>query len=384
MSAPTDDRPLVLDLVYRFDTGGLENGVVNLINHGRRYRHAVVALTEAAPAFCRRVQRPETSFHALHKPPGHGAQLYPKLVQLFRALKPAVVHSRNLAALECQVAAWWAGVPVRVHGEHGRDVDDPDGTKLRYQLTRRLYRPFVHHHVALSGDLAGYLRERVGVPEARLSHICNGVDDQRFHPAGPARAPLDGSPFNDPGLFVVGTVGRMAAIKAQTFLVEGFIATLRARPELADRLRLVLVGDGPLRADCAQRLEAAGLARLAWLAGERADVPNVMRSLDCFALPSQAEGISNTILEAMASALPVLATRVGGNPELVDDGVTGALVPFGDVDALARCLQAWAADPAAARALGEAGRQRVAREFSLAAMVGRYEDLYDRLLARHA
>jgi sugar transferase (PEP-CTERM/EpsH1 system associated) len=383
-SPAADPRPLVLDLVYRFDTGGLENGVVNLINHGRRYRHAVVALTEAAPAFCERVQQPGVSFHALHKPPGHGARLYPRLVQLFRALKPAVVHSRNLAALECQVAAWWAGVPVRVHGEHGRDVDDPDGTKLRYQLTRRLYRPFVHHHVALSGDLAGYLRDRVGVPEARLSHICNGVDDRRFHPAGAARAPLDGSPFNDPGLFVVGTVGRMAAIKAQTFLVDGFIAALRARPELADRLRLVLVGNGPLRTACAQRLEAAGLAHLAWLAGERADVPNVMRSLDCFVLPSQAEGISNTILEAMASALPVLATRVGGNPELVDDGVTGALVNFGDVAALAGRLQAWAAEPARARALGEAGRQRVAREFSLPAMVGRYEDLYDRLLARHA
>ena len=101
-------------------------------------------------------------------------------------------------------------------------------------------------------------------------------------------------------------------------------------------------------------------------------------------LPSQAEGISNTILEAMASALPVLATRVGGNPELVDDGVTGALVNFGDVGALAGRLQAWAAEPALARALGEAGRQRVEREFSLSAMVGRYEDLYDRLLAQRA
>lgn len=377
-----DPRPLVLDLVYRFDTGGLENGVVNLINHGRRYRHAVVALTEAAPAFCQRVQRPDVPFFSLHKPPGHGAKLYPRLVQLFRELKPDVLHSRNLAALECQVAAWWAGVPVRVHGEHGRDVDDPDGTRLRYQLTRRLYRPFVHHYVALSGDLAGYLRDRVGVPAHRLSHICNGVDDQRFQPAVSGRAPLDGSPFNDPHLFVVGTVGRMAAIKAQTFLVEGFIAALQAQPALADRLRLVLVGNGPLRADCAQRLQAAGLDHLAWLAGERADVPNVMRSLDCFVLPSQAEGISNTILEAMATGLPVLATRVGGNPELVQDGVTGALVTFGDVSALAGRLQQWATDPAQASAMGQAGRQRVEREFSLHAMVDRYETLYDRLLAQ--
>lgn len=383
--SPSDDRPLVLHLVYRFDTGGLENGVVNLINHGTRYRHAVVALTEVAPAFARRIRRDDVRFAGLHKPPGHGAKLYPALVRLFRDWQPAVVHSRNLAAMECQVAAWWAGVPGRVHGEHGRDVDDPDGTRRRYQWMRRAYRPFVHEYVALSLDLAGYLRDKVGIPPERLHHICNGVDSVRFAPTpGGQRAPLAGSPFEDPGLFVVGTVGRMARIKAQTFLVDGFIAALRRAPGLADRLRLALVGDGELREPCRQRLEAAGFGGLAWLAGERADVPDVMRGLDCFVLPSQAEGISNTILEAMASGLPVLATAVGGNPELVQPGETGALVGFGDAEALGEQLVRWASDPALARRLGQAGRARVEQTFSLSAMVRRYEALYDHVLARRA
>ena len=103
-------------------------------------------------------------------------------------LAAAIVHSRNLAALECQVPAWWAGVPVAVHGEHGRDVDDLDGSRKRYQWMRRAYRPFVDQYVALSCDLAAYLRDRVGVPERRVSQIYNGVDIQRFHPAGGGRA----------------------------------------------------------------------------------------------------------------------------------------------------------------------------------------------------
>jgi hypothetical protein len=111
--------------MYRFDTGGLENGIVNLINHmpADRYRHAVIALSEVTD-FRKRIQRDDVQFISLHKPPGHGIWLYPKLFRLFRRLRPAIVHSRNLAALEVQLPAWLAGVPVRIHGEHGRDIGD--------------------------------------------------------------------------------------------------------------------------------------------------------------------------------------------------------------------------------------------------------------------
>jgi sugar transferase (PEP-CTERM/EpsH1 system associated) len=377
-----DPRPLVLHVVYRFDTGGLENGVVNLINHLplQSYRHAVVALTEVAPAFARRIRRDDVGFVSLHKPAGHGAKLYPRLARLYRQLRPAIVHTRNLAALECQVPAWWAGVPVRVHGEHGRDVDDLDGTRRRYQWMRRAYRPFVQQYVALSRDLAGYLRQRVGVPDRQISQIYNGVDITRFHPAPAGRAALAGSPFDDPALFVVGTVGRMQTVKAQTLLARAFIRAIELQPAQRSRLRLAMVGDGPLRAEAQGLLDAAGLGGAAWLPGELADVPDVMRALDCFVLPSLAEGISNTILEAMASGLPVLATDVGGNGELVVAKQTGELVPAGDVEALATGLLRMATDPSRAIAMGDAGRQRVEQEFSLPAMVGAYQALYDRLL----
>lgn len=377
--------PLVLHLVYRFDTGGLENGVVNLINHmpPGAYRHAVVALTDVAPGFARRIVRGDVEFVALHKPPGHAARLYPRLLQLFRQMRPAIVHSRNLAALECQVPAWWADVPVAVHGEHGRDVDDLDGSRKRYQWMRRAYRPFVDQYVALSCDLAGYLRQRVGVPERRVAQIYNGVDIQRFHPADGGRAVLPGSPFNDPTLFIVGTVGRMQTVKAQTLLANAFVRALALQPALRSRLRLVMVGEGPLRAEAQELLAAVGVADLAWLPGERADVPDVMRGLDCFVLPSLAEGISNTILEAMATGLPVLATQVGGNAELVVESETGVIVPSGDTEAMAQALVALVGDPDRARAMGQAGRSRVERQFSLPAMVRAYQGLYDRLMAEN-
>ena len=377
-------RPLVLHVVYRFDTGGLENGVVNLINHmpAGAYRHAVVALTEVVPTFSSRITRQDVEFVSLHKPPGHGARLYPRLARLMRQLQPDIVHTRNLAALECQVPAWWAGVPGRVHGEHGRDVEDLDGSSRRHQWMRRAYSPFVHRYVALSQDLAGYLTQRVGLRASRVVQVYNGVDTTLFAPAQGGRAPIAGCAFGAAPHWLVGTVGRMQTVKDQTLLARAFVGALARQPALRDRLRLVMVGDGPLRAQSLAVLNAAGVADLAWLPGERADVPDVMRGLDCFVLPSKAEGISNTILEAMACALPVVATQVGGNAELVDAGRTGTVVPSGDVDAMADALVQLATDRARAQAWGLAGRARVEQHFSLHSMVAAYQRVYDDVLTR--
>jgi sugar transferase (PEP-CTERM/EpsH1 system associated) len=374
--------PLIAHVVYRFDTGGLENGVVNLINHlpEDAYRHAVIALTEVTD-FARRIRRDDVRCIALDKRPGHTWWLYPKLLRLLRELRPAIVHTRNLAALEVQPAAWLAGVPVRIHGEHGRDVGDYDGSNRTYQRVRRLYRPFVHHYLALSRDLQRYLVDKVHVPPARITQVYNGVDTRRFHPAATTPEPIDGCPFAPERHWIVGTVGRMQTVKDQPTLVRALLRALELAPALRERLRLVLVGDGPLKEQCEVLLAEAGAADLAWLPGERADVPDVMRGLHAFALPSLAEGISNTILEAMATGLPVLATDVGGNAELVETGATGLLVPPSDPDAMAQGLIGLADDPAHAAAMGRAGRAAVEMRFSLEAMIATYQRTYDQCLA---
>ncbi len=382
---PVDDRPLVLHVMHRFDTGGLENGVVNLINHmpAGAYRHAVLAMTDVT-GFRQRVARSDVEFIALKKPPGHGLWQYRRLYSLFRQLRPAVVHSRNLSALEVQVPAWAARVPVRVHGEHGRDVGDLDGNNLNLQRVRRVYRPFVHHYVALSRDLAAYLQSKVLVQPGAITQIYNGVDTARFSPDSRGPQPIDACPFDPAQHWLVGTVGRMQTVKDQPMLAQAFVQALALAPQLAGRLRLVMVGDGPLRAEALTILEVAGLAHLAWLPGERTDVPQVMRGLHAFALPSLAEGISNTILEAMACALPVLATAVGGNADLVLDGVTGYILPPGDPQAMAQAIVALALHAPSARTMGEAGRLRVQERFSMQAMVGAYQSVYDRQLRIHS
>ncbi len=383
MSAGGDPRPLVLHVVTRFDTGGLENGVVNLINNmpAQSYRHAVLALTEVTD-FRHRIRVADVPCLALHKGPGHGFKFYPRVWRMVRELRPAVVHTRNLGPLEMQVAAAAAGGAVRVHGEHGRELNDLDGNNRKLQRLRRLYAPFVHRYVALSRDLKTYLVDKVGISADRIDQIYNGVDAQRFRPLADPAAAVDGWPSISQEAWVVGTVGRMQGVKDQTLLARAFVRALCLRPGLRSSWRLVMVGDGPLRDQVRALMRESDLVDLAWLPGERADVPQIMQRMHCFVLPSLAEGISNTILEAMACGLPVVATEVGGNAELVQAGRTGLLVPAGDVDGMAQALLQIYDATDRGRAMGVAGRCEVERRFSLPAMVAAYQALYDKELAR--
>lgn len=377
----TDPRPLVIHVVYSFDVGGLENGIVNLLNHMpvEHFRHMVVALTTCAPGFTQRVKRADVEFVSLHKPAGHGFKLYPVLFRMFRELRPAIVHTRNIAALEMLVPAWLAGVPVRIHGEHGWDHNDREGSNKKYRLVRQLYSVFVSRYVALSRKIESYLHDKVRIGAGRVRRICNGVDARRFSP-GTGRAPLAGSPFNDPSLIVFGAIGRLQAVKGHADLIRAFAALVRRDADAARDARLAIVGGGGLLADLTALVCEEGLDGKVWLAGERADIPEAMRSFDVFVQPSIAEGISNTLLEAMASGLPVIAADVGGNPELVEAGHTGLLVSPGDTDGLAAAMgQLFHASDLSA-AMGRAGRERVLAEFSLDAMVGAYLFLYQELV----
>jgi sugar transferase (PEP-CTERM/EpsH1 system associated) len=382
MRRQIEEPPLIVHVVHRLATGGLENVVVSLINGlpWGAYRHAVIALTEICD-LRDRVSRSDVEFIALAKGPGHALRLYPMLRTIFQKLSPAIVHTCNLSALETVVPAWLARVPVRIHAEHGWDVFDPDGSSIKYRIIRSLYRPFVSHYVAVSTQLARYLTNHVGIPETRVSLIFNGVDTQRFTPAVLTREELPGFPFSR-DMWVVGTVGRMQQIKNQTLLAEAFVRALMREPTAERTLRLIMVGQGPLREASMRILDAAGVRHLTWLPGERADIAQLMRRLNCFALPSLAEGTSCTIQEAMATGLPVIATAVGGNDGLVLDGVTGTLVPSADVDAMASAiLDYWRCPPQAVRH-GTAGLHRICENFGLQSMLREYHRLFSSLLAQ--
>ena len=373
--------PLVLHIVHRLAMGGLENGLLNLINRMSPdcYRHAIVSLTDIT-SFRDRLRRHDVEVIALDKRDGRDVRVYARLWKVLRRLRPDVVHTRNLPAVEFQVVAAAAGIRSRIHGEHGRDMYDLDGTNLKYNLLRKTVRPFVHHYTAVSAELAAWLVRTIGVRPDRVTRICNGVDTQRFRPRIGPRSSLGPEGFAPSDAIVVGTVGRMEAVKDQLTLVRAFLHLIRAEPNVSKRLRLAIFGDGPLRQEARQLLRSSNWEHLAWLPGESSDISEAMRRLDLFVLPSLREGISNTILEAMASGLSVVATRVGGNPELVEEGQTGMLVPPGEPARMADAIRMYLADPAMLARHGHAGRKRAEAEFSIEAMVNGYLAVYDAAL----
>lgn len=232
----TQRVPLIAHVIYRLDVGGLENGLVNLINRipAQHFRHAIICLTGYSE-FRRRIQRSDVPVFALDKPAGNSPITQFKLWRLLKKLRPDIVHTRNLAALEGTLLAALAGVPVRIHGEHGRDVGDLDGSNRGRQRLRRLFKPFVHQYIALSKDLERYLHEQIQVPPAKIAQLYNGVDTELFHPARAGRELLPLLDFAPPDAFVIGTVGRMQAVKDQLTLARAFVMLLQMVPGGAGR-----------------------------------------------------------------------------------------------------------------------------------------------------
>lgn len=378
------ERPLVAHIIYSLSTGGLENGLVNIINRCPvdHYRHVIICLTQA-DEFAARITAPDVRVIELHKREGHDWSCYRRLWRLLRELRPAIVHSRNLAALEAQLCTLGLWGVRRVHGEHGREITDLDGSNWKYLAFRRVMRFLVDHYIAVSRDLERWLIDRVRVPSSRVSQIYNGVDFSRFAPGTVKPLALLPERWQNRGdIVLVGTVGRLTPVKDQQLLLRTLDWLRAEHSDIARRIGLVVVGDGPLRESLAAQCSELGLDEQVWFAGDRDDVPQLLGALDIFVLPSLAEGISNTILEAMASGLPVLATASGGNVELVEEGVNGGLFPVGDYRALGEALAALVPDAGQRRDLGGRAREGALERFDWDRTVQAYLSVYDRLLAK--
>ncbi|OWW22230.1 TIGR03088 family PEP-CTERM/XrtA system glycosyltransferase [Noviherbaspirillum denitrificans] len=371
MSAP----PLVVHLIFRLDFGGLENMLVERINRmpADRYRHAVVSLTYHTD-FAKKITRPDVELYSLHKPAGMALETHVKLWKLLRQLKPAVVHTYNLSAVEYGITALLAGVPVRVSGSHGRDASDPEGRNKKHNFLRRRMIPFYDCCYSNSADLERWNREVIGVPGHKSRLLHNGIDTGKYKP-GPAPASV---PF-PPGSFVIGTVGRVQDVKDHPGLVDAFLLLKDMAPDQWPALCLAIVGDGPMMAAVREKVASAGIADKVWLPGARTDVNEILRGFSVFVLSSIAEGTPGSALEAMATGLPVVGTRVGGVPEVVADGVTGLVVPARDPQALAKAIACYIEQPALATQHGKAGLERVMQKYSMAAMLNAYLDMYDSL-----
>lgn len=369
--------PRVLHVMDALGVGGTELGLANLIERSAdRIAHSVCCVRSAGATADRLAAR-GVPITVLHKRTGNDWGLPLRIAALCRRTQPDIVHTRNWGSIDGIVGARLAGVRVVVHGEHGRAADDPDGRNRRRNRARRVLAPLLNRVITVSDQLRRWLVDEVRLPAAKVVVLSNGVDAARFQRRAD-RDEIRRRAGYGPEDLVMGTVGRLDPVKNQAALIE----TLALLAPRYPRLRLAIAGDGPERERLAAMIVERRLTGIATLLGQRDDIPSVLNLFDVFLLPSLGEGMCNTILEAMATEVPVIATHVGGNPELVAAGTTGALVPARDTPALARAVAAYLDGDALRRQQGAAGRLRVEQEFGIDSMVERYVQLYGREMER--
>lgn len=359
-----EQRIHVMHILHRFATGGLENGLVNIINRlpESSFRHTIVCITDYDPEFCKRLTSQHVEIVSLNKAPGRNIGYLFELRKLTKKMQPNIIHSRGLAALEAQISSMFLPVS-RVHGEHGWDSAAAKNNK-KYVLLRKLISPLIKHFVVLSQEGHDYLCDDVGIHTKKIDRICNGVDTDKFMPVikEPSRK------------LILTTVGRLAGVKNQQLLIKA-VAKLVHQHHL-DNIELRIVGEGECRTALSELIAESNLNSVCFLLGQHDDVHSLLAKSDVFILPSFAEGISNTILESMACGIPVVASNVGGNTELVQDSVSGSLFESDNVDALVSAILPYIKQSELRQSHGNNARQQAVENFSLNKMVARYHQLY--------
>jgi sugar transferase (PEP-CTERM/EpsH1 system associated) len=368
-------RLRIAHVVLSLDAGGLERIVVDLVAAARRAGHQpLVICLERPGTLAARASQLGARVLSLGKQPGLAPGLVPRLRSIFRRPRPDVVHSHQVAAL-CYAgpAARLAGVPTVVHTEHGKHY----ASRARTRWLGRASGIWAERFFCVSQEIAADVRNLRVAARDKIHFLPNGIDPRPF------TSPLDRDARRAQlGVgrheWLVGTVGRLAEIKCHDVLLRAFARLV----ETIAAARLLLVGDGPRRAELQSLAARLGIADRVRFAGYQPDPENYLRLMDVFALTSRSEGMPLAVLEAWAAGVPVVATRVGGLPGMIDEGRTGLLVPPQDDAAMAAALTRVIEDAALRDRLCRAGREEFDRAYHLDAMAERYERHYRELLGR--
>jgi sugar transferase (PEP-CTERM/EpsH1 system associated) len=377
-SRPSDQPRLrVLHVIDRMGMGGTEVGILKVIQglNGDCFEHRICTIRGFDENFVK-AQGFEGRIYVAGRLHSGFQFLLGRLVRIMRDFRPDIVHSRNWGAIEAMPAARLSGVPVAIHSEHGYEVDMLEGLPKRRRILRRFAYAAADVVFTVSEQLRSYHSRQAWLPVERIRVLPNGVNTSRFaRRPGESRETRQRLGLGD-GSLVIGTVGRMVPIKDHAILLQAAeILISRGMP-----VRVLLVGSGPeLRKHKESVAASPRLSGRVVFAGSDSDVPALLNAMDIFVLPSLSEGMSNTLLEAMASSLAVVATRVGGNPELVEEQRSGWLFEPGDAMALAAILERIGRDSDLREEYGQAARRRAVQHFSLEAMVGSYRNLYGEL-----
>ena len=333
----------------------------------------VVALTRRGP-IADEIEAAGVPVHLVAGEPGpRDPAAFVRLVRLLQREQPAVVHTFLIVAgIYGRLAAFAAGVPLVLAAEQNVYARKP----RRHALMERALAARTYRVVACCEVVGRYYRQQVGVPRSKIEVIYNAVRFGR-RPQATDRETARFALKLPPEALVLGTLGRLAEQKGQRILLRAVAALARDVPDLV----LFLAGAGPLREELEAEASRLGLADRVRFLGLRRDRATLYAAMDVFALPSRWEGLSLALVEAMGAGRAVVATDVGGNPEVVRDGRTGLLVPPADADALAAALLKLARDRALRAALGDAAAADALSRFSIDQHVAQLAALYRRGLA---
>ena len=361
----------VVHVLHAFGFGGLEKGIATLIRQASPdFEHVILCLARTGESAS--LLPAGTQVLELHKQEGTSAGFFVQLARKLRALKPDVIHTRNWGGMDGIIAANLGGMRGRVvQGEHGWGMEDAYGQSAKRVWIRRVLSLGVKEYTCVSKQIEAWLQDQVRVL-CPLTQIYNGIDTSIFSPEG-KQADLRQELGLAHETTLIACVGRLDPIKNHAGLIQAFHQVRQTFPESA----LLIVGGGPE----GERLEALQTPGVYFLGG-RYDIPDVLRAVDVFALASFNEGISNTILEAMATGLPVVSTAAGGTPELISHEHNGLLAKPGAVEPLASHLLYYLQNPELRAEHGRRNRSIARERFSIEAMLEGYEQVWRRVAGR--
>jgi sugar transferase (PEP-CTERM/EpsH1 system associated) len=360
----------VLHLIQGLEIGGLEIMVVNLLERldRSRYRPSICCY-DSLGSLSQGLPEKGIGVHLLKR--RHGIDyFYPfKLAKYLRKSKIKILHLHNPTALFYgTLAGKIAGTTCIIYTEHGRDFSSSSKVKIANSLLCRM----VDKIVVVAECGKRYLVEHEGVDEKKIIKIYNGIDSKKFGTIQEVTLIRRELGITD-NQSVIGIVARLDPIKNHACLIRAMKIIVTSLPGSL----LILIGDGSLRTELENLTADLGLQDLIKFLGARSDIPELLSILDVFVLSSVNEGLSLTLIEACAAGKPIVATNVGGNAEIVEHEGNGLLVPSDQPEALAKAVLEILTDKTKARLMGEFGRKKFEKEFTLDIMVKRYEALYN-------
>lgn len=368
------ELPVVCQIIQTAQLGGAELLAYRITRACRDRVRFLVACFDPDGPIIERFRRIGVEVQSFSKRAGLDLQTAARLRRWLSRESIGLIHAHQCGPfLYAALARRASSRPSILLTEHGRQYPDRVGAPRR--IVNRLLLRRADRAVAVGADVRRALIENENFPASRVEVIYNGIDLDAVASASPSRVAVRSELGLGPSEFAVIVCARLDPIKDHATTLHAFQRLLARRPEA----RLLLVGDGPERHAISTACDTLGLRDRTLLLGLRTDVPRLLAASDVAILTSRSEGIPLFLIEAMAARLPVVATRVGGIPEVVEDGVTGRLAPAGDANALGDHLTELAARPELRTAMGEAGRTRAVERFAESRMLAEYRDLYDQM-----